>query len=115
MSSDIHIVTNIEGIKKYPDIRTTEGKEIISSDLSLIYDLFIESVAINRNIDLEKAKSSFGDGNAYLAKEALSKGLIDEIDYDAMSNIHKYISIKKDGAQALGINENSARAVLFGK
>ena len=115
VSDNTHIVTNKEGIKKHPDIRTADGKEIISSDLSSIYDLFIESVATNRNINLEKAKSMFGDGGAYLPKEALAKGLIDEIDYEAMSNIHKYINIKKDDVRALKIDENSARAILFGK
>lgn len=115
VSENTHIVTNKEGIKKYPDIRTVEGKEIISNDLSSIYDLFIESVATNRNIDLEKAKLSFGDGGVYLPKEALAKGLIDEIDYEAMSNIHKYINIKKSDVRALSIDENSARALLFGK
>ena len=82
LPSEVYFVTNKESYKKAPDMRTEKGKELIQEQLGELYNIFILDVAKNRNITLENAKTKFGDGKAYLAKEALDIGLIDELILD---------------------------------
>lgn len=57
---------------------TEEEKELIMDDLQKTHDLFVESVAENRGLELEKVKE-IADGWAYNGPDSLEFGLIDNI------------------------------------
>jgi protease-4 len=53
-------------------------KEIIMRDIKKIHQIFIEMVAENRNLDIEKVEK-LADGSTMLGQDAKENGLIDEI------------------------------------
>lgn len=57
---------------------TEEEKELIMDDLQKTHNLFVESVAENRNLELEEVKE-IADGWAYNGPDSLEFGLIDDI------------------------------------
>ena len=57
---------------------TQEEKDLIMRDLNILHQNFIEAVAENRNMDIEKVKE-LADGSTMLGQMALEKGLIDKI------------------------------------
>lgn len=57
---------------------TEEEKELIMDDLQKTHNLFVESVAENRGLELEKVKK-IADGWAYNGPDSLGFGLIDDI------------------------------------
>ena len=62
-----------------PDIPLTkEGKDLFMRDINIVYQNFMETVSLNRNIPIEKVRS-FADGSTVLGGKAKELGLIDEI------------------------------------
>lgn len=62
-----------------PDkILTNKEKDILQRDVDIIYNYFIEQIAENRHLSIEKVKS-FSDGSNVLGDKALELGLIDYI------------------------------------
>jgi len=57
---------------------TDEEKELLMRDTKLMHAMFINSVAANRNLDIEKVVE-LADGSSILGLDAIDKGLIDEI------------------------------------
>lgn len=57
---------------------TNEEKELIMNDLQKTHNLFVETVAENRKLDINKVKE-LANGWAYDGNDALKNGLIDEI------------------------------------
>lgn len=66
---------------------TEEQKEILQSMIDESYDIFVDIIAENRNLDEAKVRE-IGDGRIYSANQAKALGLIDEVGtYDeAMKN-----------------------------
>lgn len=54
-------------------------KRIIQSELDEIYDLFIESVANNRNVDFDVVKNTMADGKIFIGQKSVDIGLVDAI------------------------------------
>lgn len=62
-----------------PDkILTSEEKALLIRDTKIIHENFIEAVAKNRNLDIEKVRK-LADGSSMLGQMALENGLIDKI------------------------------------
>lgn len=57
---------------------TNEEKELIMRDVKIVFNNFINTISINRNIPIEEV-SKFADGSTMLGPQALKLGLIDEI------------------------------------
>jgi len=57
---------------------TAEEKELLMKDIEKMHQLFIENVAVNRNLDIETVEK-LADGSTMLGQDAKGKGLIDEI------------------------------------
>lgn len=67
---------------------TEEEKELIMDDLQKTHNLFVESVAENRNLEIEKVKE-IADGWAYNGLDSLEFGLIDDI--GGMNEVKDYL------------------------
>lgn len=57
---------------------TDEERELVMRDLNIIHKNFIETVATNRNLSIEKVEE-LADGSSVLGEQALDLGLIDAI------------------------------------
>jgi signal peptide peptidase SppA len=57
---------------------TAEERTVIEKGLRITLDHFIETIATNRELSVEKVRA-LADGSSWLGKEALSLGLIDEL------------------------------------
>jgi len=57
---------------------TTDERDLIQRDLNIILQKFIQTVATNRNLSVEKV-TALADGSTMLGAMALKNGLIDEI------------------------------------
>lgn len=57
---------------------TDEEREIFMRDILKIHDIFVEDVALNRNLPIENVKA-ISDGSSMLGEDALEQGLIDQI------------------------------------
>lgn len=58
---------------------TKEGKQVLQQIVNDLADVFIETVALNRNVSVETVLNNFGRGAMVIAKKALEVGMIDEI------------------------------------
>jgi signal peptide peptidase SppA len=56
-----------------------EARDYIQEHLDQLYTLFIDSVAANRNYSTEHVLTEMADGRIFLAKQAMTVGLIDNI------------------------------------
>ena len=62
-----------------PDkILTYEEKQLFMRDVNILNENFIQNVAENRNLDIEKVRG-LADGSSWLGEQALEYGLIDRI------------------------------------
>lgn len=57
---------------------TAEEKELLMKDVEKMHQLFVENVAVNRNLDI-KIVEKLADGSTMLGQDAKNNGLIDEI------------------------------------
>ena len=67
---------------------TQEEKDLFMRDNLIVYQNFIETVANNRNIPIEKVKA-IADGSTVLGTKALELGLIDQI--GGLPEVEKYL------------------------
>jgi len=74
----IEIVSSVSP-KKRPDIKTQEGKEQIQVWADKLGQIFVEDVAKNRGVTVEKVLQDFGQGDLLIGDDALKAGMIDEI------------------------------------
>lgn len=62
-----------------PDrILTSEERDLIMRDLKIMHKNFIDAIALNRNIPVEKV-TAFADGSTILGEQAKNLGLVDRI------------------------------------
>lgn len=75
-----------------PDVvLTKEEKDLFMRDVNIIYQNFMETVSVNRNIPLAEVKK-FSDGSTVLGEKAKELGLIDEI--GGINEVEKYLEEK---------------------
>ena len=55
-----------------------EARAIIQAELDQIYDLFIETVARNRGVDVDTVRSDMADGRVLIGQQAVDAGLADD-------------------------------------
>lgn len=72
-------ITSSNAPEKAPDVTTEDGKKIVQKYLDQIEAIFIEDIAQGRKTTTDKVKSDFGRGGVFLAKDALTHGMIDEV------------------------------------
>lgn len=80
-----------------PDRPITEDeKQMIMKDIKIGLDYFIQIVATNRNLDIEKVKK-LADGSTVMGEAALKNGLIDKI--GLLPDVENFLT-EKIGAKA---------------
>jgi ClpP class serine protease len=72
-------LVNSDSPNKRPDPDTTEGKAELRRMLNGLADVFVETVARNRNTTPEAVTKDFGRGGMMLPKDALKVGMIDGV------------------------------------
>lgn len=72
-------ISSSDAPNKSPDPMTPEGKAVIQKQLDEIQSLFVRRVAEGRGVSIQKVQSDYGQGGVFLARQALSAGMIDEI------------------------------------
>lgn len=72
-------VVSSQSPRKRTDLTTEEGRTELQAVLDGIADVFIDNVAAGRNVDREKVLTDFGQGGMFVAKDAVSRGLIDQV------------------------------------
>lgn len=72
-------ITSSNAPEKAPDVTTDEGKVMVQKTLDQIEAVFIDDIARGRNTTADKVKSDFGRGGVFLAQEAKTHGMIDEV------------------------------------
>ncbi|MCK4554831.1 signal peptide peptidase SppA, partial [Candidatus Parcubacteria bacterium] len=70
---------------------TAEEKQLIMRDIKILHEDFIQAVAENRNLDIEKVRQ-LADGSSVLGQMALENGLIDKI--GSFQEVKEYIEEK---------------------
>lgn len=75
--------------KKNVSPASKEGEASIQKTLDNIWDLFAESVAKGRGVEVNDIIEQFGQGEVFLGKEAQERGLVDEIveNFDACVDV----------------------------
>jgi len=70
---------------------TKEGEIAIQKRLDETWDNFASAIAKNRKVTVDELVEKYGQGEVFLAKEALERGLVDEIvdDFDACVELIK--------------------------
>ena len=72
-------ITSSNAPEKSPDVTTDEGKAMVRKTLDQIEAVFIEDIARGRGVTTDKVKADFGRGGVFLAHEAKSHGMIDDV------------------------------------
>ena len=72
-------ITSSNAPEKAPDVTTEEGKAVVQKTLDQIEAVFIEDIARGRGVTTDKVKADFGRGGVFLAHEAKSHGMIDDV------------------------------------
>lgn len=70
---------------------TSEERELLMRDLNIMNDNFIQAVADNRNLDIDKVRE-LADGSSMPGEMALENGLIDRI--GGMTEVKEYLKEK---------------------
>lgn len=72
-------LTSSDAPDKAPDVTTAKGKAAIVERLDALHEIFVDSIATGRKMDVETVNADFGRGATVLAGEALRRGMIDAI------------------------------------
>jgi signal peptide peptidase SppA len=80
-----------KNIKSEDKPLTSEEKDILMKQLYATHDFFVESVAKNRKLDINKVRQ-LADGRSYGGSEAMSLGLIDKI--GGLDDVEEYLKTK---------------------
>jgi capsid assembly protease len=74
-----HEIVSSQSPKKRPDPATDEGLAELKAYADQFAQVFIEAVARNRGVSVEKVLSDFGQGGILFAQSAISAGMADSI------------------------------------
>jgi ClpP class serine protease len=72
-------ITSTNAPRKRPDVRTEEGIAMVREELDALHEIFVEAISQGRDTTPENINANFGQGGTFLAREALKRGMIDEI------------------------------------
>lgn len=93
---------------KAPDVGTDEGRKAIIARLDESEELFVNAVAEGRRTTRDKVLADFGRGGVFLAKKALTAGMIDGILSASYSGGSKS-NITKTEERSMDLNELKAQ------
>lgn len=65
--------------KKVVDLNTDEGKAQLQAHLDVLGEIFVNTIAEFRGVDVQTVLSDFGQGDVVFGKEAVSKGMADSL------------------------------------
>jgi ClpP class serine protease len=82
-------IVSSQSPNKRPDLDTKEGRAVVQQVVNELADVFVETVADNREVSVDKVLSDFGQGGMVVAKRALAVGMIDEI-----ATIDEFMSVE---------------------
>jgi signal peptide peptidase SppA len=90
---EITIVSSLSP-KKVPDPADDKGKKQIQSHIDTYANIFIEAVARNRGVAVDEVIANYGQGDIVIGKDAIEKGMADEIGtFDmAINELNKIVS-----------------------
>lgn len=94
-------ITSTNAPNKRPDPSTEAGQAVIREELDALHEIFVESIADGRGVDAKTVNTTFGQGATLLAKQALEKGMIDEIASQPLSVVQS----SNETAAASGTNQ----------
>lgn len=77
--------------KKVIDLNTNEGVDQVQSYVNKLGLIFVESVAKNRGVSVDKVISDFGQGDVIVGADALTAGMV-----DSLGNFKDTISLAAD-------------------
>ncbi len=81
---------------------SSEDREIVQKRIDNIYNLFVEAIARNRNMSIDKVLE-VATGDVFMGKDAVEAGLVDEIrTFDSLFTSQKPVAAKKNQAIAEG-------------
>jgi signal peptide peptidase SppA len=89
--------------RKRTDLTTAEGRTELQNILDGIADVFINSVAKGRGVDVETVLKDFGQGAEFVASEGLRRKMLDEI----VSTAGLFDSLKADNKSLFGVAATS--------
>ena len=72
-------ITSTDAPRKRPNVRTEEGIAMVREELDALHEIFVEAISQGRGMTPENINANFGQGGTFLAREALKRGMIDEI------------------------------------
>ena len=64
---------------KIADPKTEKGKQQIQAEIDALGEIFVRTVAANRNVSVAKVLSDFGGGGVVVGREAVKVGLCDSV------------------------------------
>jgi ClpP class serine protease len=79
-------ISSTKSPKKVPDVTTEVGKSTIREYLDQLHDIFVDRIGKGRGVEASKINADYGQGGLFLAKEALSRGMIDKIQTSSATN-----------------------------
>lgn len=65
--------------QKRPDLGTDEGKSEVQKRVDSLASVFVETVANNRGVSVEKVLSDFGQGGVLIGADAVQAGMADSV------------------------------------
>ena len=65
--------------RKRPDVSTEKGRADIQERVDALADVFVESVARNRDVPVATVLEEFGQGGIFIGKAAVAAGLVDGV------------------------------------
>lgn len=74
----IYIIAS-QSPKKIPDVTEVDGRIQIQSHIDELADVFISSVAQNRNTSIDNVLSNFGQGDIVIGADAVQRGMADMV------------------------------------
>jgi hypothetical protein len=85
VDEEIIDISSSDAPKKWPDVTTEKGVDVVRAELDEIHQKFVEIIAdgraaaTGRRVTVADVNSNFGQGGTMLAEAGLSAGMIDEI------------------------------------
>jgi ClpP class serine protease len=76
---DVTEVTSTDAPNKRPDVKTDSGMASVKKELDAVHTLFVDAIAKGRDTSISDVNKNFGRGGSFLAEEAKSRGMIDNV------------------------------------
>lgn len=102
-------ITSSNAPEKAPDPTTEEGQTAIRKMLDALEAVFIEDIADGRGVTVDKVKSDYGRGGVFLAKDALTHGMIDAISENPRSQNTPGATTPTQEAKTMDLQELKAK------